>query len=627
MRSRLLLTAFDGLDWGLMQALVDAGRMPSLERMLEAGASGRLAVPPPPSPASAWTTVATGMLADRHGICHEWAVRPDGLSVGEIGSESLRSRTFWQCAMTAGMSCRIVGWPALLRTDGEVDPVIDSQTSCLVAGGFGNARHATADTWPLSPFMVWPSSARAEVFDALVHPAEVAADAVAEMLISVPAAHHRCLDAAARELLARWSSIQALTLAWARRESAALTALHFDGLPTWMAELQARVGPRLPSALTSTYILLDMIVGQHLRSLDVEANVVVVSLHGLPHGGYRPGSRRPETLYDALPSGGIVIVGPKVPRDSLLPEASAPDVCPTLLALLGLTQTDPGLDGRDLLAVGSRWRGAKRANSMPAADFPDTRRVPQDEVMLQWLEQGGVPRIDLGAMCEVVKAVEDQTLFAWAQARLQRGNCGDALAALRGIVQRSPAYLPARVALGRALIDAGSAAECTGLLHDLPPQLLGADHEMWLDTFSAIIARAKGDVVAATACLSRLIARGKAPINAPAWLGWVRLDSHDPGGAVPWFHKAMNWPGDASWVFEGLGVARLRCSQDVDAARAFTQAIAEKPSCARLYAYRARAWGHAGELQLAEQDWQRAIELEPAQPSHVEGLARIWSLR
>lgn len=84
---RIALVALDGLSFDNAVAALASGWMPELAAIAEAGflrplAPGTSAVPP-----AFWTTVATGLAADRHGIEAYWQDRVAGLSQVLAGAE------------------------------------------------------------------------------------------------------------------------------------------------------------------------------------------------------------------------------------------------------------------------------------------------------------------------------------------------------------------------------------------------------------------------------------------------------------------------------------------------------------------------------------------------------------
>lgn len=78
----IMLIGLDGADWGYLDPLIEAGRMPNLERVIESGVAGVLHnrdVARFVSPV-AWTNIMTGTLPERHGVA-SWGSPPTRLPI------------------------------------------------------------------------------------------------------------------------------------------------------------------------------------------------------------------------------------------------------------------------------------------------------------------------------------------------------------------------------------------------------------------------------------------------------------------------------------------------------------------------------------------------------------------
>ncbi|MFI5271431.1 MAG: alkaline phosphatase family protein [Ktedonobacterales bacterium] len=67
-RTRVLVVGFDGATWDLITPLVEAGRLPTLGRLLGEGSSSVLRSIIPSHTAPAWSTMVTGVNPGWHGI-------------------------------------------------------------------------------------------------------------------------------------------------------------------------------------------------------------------------------------------------------------------------------------------------------------------------------------------------------------------------------------------------------------------------------------------------------------------------------------------------------------------------------------------------------------------------------
>ena len=65
---KVLLIGWDAADWKTITPLLDAGKMPNLQRLVNEGIMGNLATLYPSLSPTLWTSIATGKRPFRHGI-------------------------------------------------------------------------------------------------------------------------------------------------------------------------------------------------------------------------------------------------------------------------------------------------------------------------------------------------------------------------------------------------------------------------------------------------------------------------------------------------------------------------------------------------------------------------------
>ena len=107
---RVLVLALDGLDWHYTKPLVDAGRMPNLERLMTAGAWGQMETIVPILSPLIWTTVATGVEPEVHGILDFLEVDPSTGQQVPITGRGRRVPAIWNLASAMGLRVGVVGW-------------------------------------------------------------------------------------------------------------------------------------------------------------------------------------------------------------------------------------------------------------------------------------------------------------------------------------------------------------------------------------------------------------------------------------------------------------------------------------------------------------------------------------
>jgi predicted AlkP superfamily phosphohydrolase/phosphomutase len=109
-RDKALVIGVDGLAWEVAIPLINRGRMPNLARIVGRGAHGDFRAEPPLISPAIWTTVATGMPREVHGIDNFLAKIPFEYREVMMTSRFRKAPALWQMASWAGRSVGVVNW-------------------------------------------------------------------------------------------------------------------------------------------------------------------------------------------------------------------------------------------------------------------------------------------------------------------------------------------------------------------------------------------------------------------------------------------------------------------------------------------------------------------------------------
>jgi predicted AlkP superfamily phosphohydrolase/phosphomutase len=94
----VLVLGLDGATWSILRPLMEAGDLPALRQICDAGASGTIrSVFPPLSPV-AWTTIMTGKNPGAHGVFEFLEFRHDPEKGRVNSSRSIQSELVWEVA-------------------------------------------------------------------------------------------------------------------------------------------------------------------------------------------------------------------------------------------------------------------------------------------------------------------------------------------------------------------------------------------------------------------------------------------------------------------------------------------------------------------------------------------------
>jgi len=107
---KVMVLGLDGLDWDLVLPWVRAGRMPNLRRLMDAGTWGEMETIVPMLSPLIWTTMATGVSADVHGVLDFVEKDPSTGQQVPVTGRSRRVPAIWNITSALGLEVDVVGW-------------------------------------------------------------------------------------------------------------------------------------------------------------------------------------------------------------------------------------------------------------------------------------------------------------------------------------------------------------------------------------------------------------------------------------------------------------------------------------------------------------------------------------
>jgi predicted AlkP superfamily phosphohydrolase/phosphomutase len=119
---KVLVLGFDGASWDTIEPLIQAGKLPILERLRSESAWGPLETFKPTKSPVIWTSIATGMTMEKHGILDFVYLKENDLPVPFENSER-REPSIWQILDHFGKRSVVVS-----EVDEEIDQEIREKT-------------------------------------------------------------------------------------------------------------------------------------------------------------------------------------------------------------------------------------------------------------------------------------------------------------------------------------------------------------------------------------------------------------------------------------------------------------------------------------------------------------------
>src|SRR5690606_22821361 len=264
-KPKVLLIGWDAADWKVIHPLMDAGKMPALEKLVNKGVSGNIATLEPVLSPMLWSSIATGKLADKHGIHGFTEPDPNTGHIRPVSGASRKAKAVWNILSHQNFNSNVIGW----WPSHPAEPIKGVCVSNLY-------QRATADfgkPWPMLKGCVHPEELSKQFMQLRIHPAELTA---AHVLPFIPLLEKINQEKDKRlatflKLLADTATIQS-AVTWSMENTDwDFTAVYFDGVDHFSHAFMKYHPPRLPGisekdfeiykdVVNSAYIFHDMLL-------------------------------------------------------------------------------------------------------------------------------------------------------------------------------------------------------------------------------------------------------------------------------------------------------------------------------------------------------------------------------
>jgi predicted AlkP superfamily phosphohydrolase/phosphomutase/tetratricopeptide (TPR) repeat protein len=357
---RILVVGLDGADWQTADPLIARGKLPHLARLRERGAWGNVKALTPILSPLLWTSVATGVRADRHGILDFLIRDPSTGTTFPVSSRFRRVRALWNLFSEQGRTSDVVAWWATW----PAEPINGHLVSDRVAYSLFDFE------LPTDEGATYPSDYMDRIRPLLVGDDAVSYDEVARFVDVTPDEFSRARRriernrrAAYREplnhltkVIASTRSYHGVALNLLENHRADLTLVYYQGIDEvahrfmhFMPPAMPGIDPddvrRLGPALERFYVYQDELLGELIEAAGPETTILVVADHGFLNGAERPRGQTADIEGQPgrwhRPYGVFVLAGPRI-RSTQLDTTSLLDIAPTLLHLAGLPVPDDG---------------------------------------------------------------------------------------------------------------------------------------------------------------------------------------------------------------------------------------------------------------------------------------------
>ena len=392
--NRVLVFGLDALDWDFVDPLIASGGMPNLKRLVDSGTSGRMQTLVPILSPLIWTSVATGVSPDEHGVLDFVERDPATNLMLPVSARSRRAPAVWEMASVLGKQVAVTAWWATWPATEVNGTLVSDRLYYTLTQGIDKA------VFQHDPeHLVYPMG-RTHEFTALRDRAvrETGWQATKPFIdvteVEFDAAVDRGLGMedpidGFRRILASTRTYMAAGLVLAA-EKPDLQMVYLEGTDT-IGHLLARYQPppvdadvsaedaaRYAEAIPRYYQATDRWVGRFLSECPLsECTWIVVSDHGFKWGSERPRglggfSGRTAPLWHAEDAAFVVAGAGSTRRGRMTETASIYDIAPTVAAALGIP-ADESWSG-ELLA------GSPAGPDLPAVDYSGLTVLPAEQV-------------------------------------------------------------------------------------------------------------------------------------------------------------------------------------------------------------------------------------------------------
>ena len=427
-RNKVLLIGWDAADWKVITPLIEQGKMPTLAGLINRGVYGRIQTLDPPLSPMLWTSIATGMRADKHGIGGFVEPTPNGDGLRPVTSTSRKVKAIWNILNQHGYRSNVVAW----WPSNPAEPI----NGVMVSNLYQVAKKSINDDWEMPKGTVHPSELSDSLKQFRVHPQEIT------LAMAHPFIPNIAQDLELRKEKRTFGVLK--TIANAASVNAASTYLQMEHEWDFMAVYHDAIDhfchlamryypPRRPEidekefedfkeVVEAGYRFHDMMLERTLELADDDTTIILLSDHGFHSDEQRPLRIPNEPSGPAVehsPYGIFVMAGPGVRSGgSQISGASVLDITPTILHYLGFP-VGKDMDGKVLMQCFEHPIPVKYIESWEQVDGDSgmhnelLREDPwaAQEALQQLVELGYIEELDDDKLNQVERAKRENRYY------------------------------------------------------------------------------------------------------------------------------------------------------------------------------------------------------------------------
>ena len=633
---KVLLIGWDAADWKVIHPLMDAGHMPTLEKLVNGGVMGNLATLDPPLSPMLWTSISTGKRPYKHGIHGFTEPDPSGKGVRPAYITSRKVKAVWNIFNQHNMKSHVIGW----WPSHPAEPI----NGTMISNFYQRATKPINEPWPMAPGTVHPEE-KAAFFEKLrIHPGELTA---AHILPFIPKASEIDQEKDKRlqsltKILADASTIQAAATYILENEEWDFMGVYFDAIDHFCHGFMKFHPPQLPGipddkfelykdVVISAYKFHDMMLERLLQLAGEDVTVMLISDHGFHPDHLRPLALPKEPAAPALehsPYGIVVMNGPHIKKDERIYGASILDVTPTLLTLFGLPVGND-MDGNvmvnafDETILPDRIESWENVPGNSGQHDPNKQEDPYAaaEALEQLIELGYVERPDENVEKAIQKTVAENNFYL-ARAYIHGRKHAEAIELLEKLVTDYPEVSRFSLRLAHCYQTTNQIDKCRTEL-TRPKEVTGKESISTKLMESSLLMMENKPMQAKEMLEAIEKEHPQARINMP--LGRAYLQVKDWKKAQTAFEREIEHDHENALAYHSLGVALMRQHQYEPAADHLLTAVGLMYHFPFAHYHLGESLYHLGEYERAAEAFEVTLKMAPGVNKARLWLSKIYS--
>ena len=583
---KVLLIGWDAADWKVIHPLIDSGKMPALEKLINTGVMGNLATLDPPLSPMLWTSIATGKTADKHGILGFTQPDPEGKQIRPVLSTSRKVKAIWNILMQEGYKTNVVGW-------------WPSHPAEPVNGVYVSNFYHKLDKIPLhaprkfAQDSIHPKRIEKMLMSLRVHPGDLT---YAHLLPFVPDAasvdqdKDRRLNSVAK-IIAEAATVHAAATWIMENEEWDFMAVYYDAIdhfshgfmnfhPPRMKGIHKKMFERYKGVTNAGYMFHDMMLERLIELAGPDTTIILISDHGFHSDHLRPRGIPKEPAGPAVqhrPYGIICMNGPHIQRDELIFGSTLLDITPTILTLFGLPVARD-MDGKPLIQAFDEpikldtiksWEEVAGECGMHPSDKRQDPWAEQD-ALDQLIALGYIEPPDENAQKAIDRTV-NESKFYLARVFMHSRKMKDALPILEELYENFPEEQRYALRLAQCYVELNRTADAKKIVDETVKK--AKKRTPSIDLLYGRLFLAEGNMERAIESLKNAEQANSRLPGLYQHLGQAYLRMERWKDAEQAFIKAISIDRDNSLSHYGIGLAYLRQDKYLEAADEILTAV------------------------------------------------------